>query len=376
MGCFCRLTMAPLAAQLEKLRHVAARPAHGEHPGAAHEQARHQKAASKVASVAEWLAARGLPEAPWRPDPAWKQLRLPTPQLSPGALSTISGLLYLRAQAQSLLGTDLLEPAQAEAFKRVIATMNERFRRTPPPEVDTHELTSLAQQNDEADQVAKALKDGVLKHAPETDELYNTPAGTPMRDWGGLLRPLRQLAPLIAATRHLDLDPDDLDPLADALRRLSRIKLPKLAEPERLEQVVRALSAQRRLRKSLGDELLKQGPEAVREKIRKKQAALAKLLGSEDETPEQVLQKLPKRAVTPTRLATEAVVQAARRMEKLAAVTWKVPENLPLVHDGLTVCHAIEQLTDALGALPVRPTPCGAQCDAAALLRAANAVAA
>lgn len=367
MGCFCRLTMAPLAAQLEKL----SQGTPPEDTPVAEPTAAQQQAANKVAAVSNWLAARGLPAAPWRPDPAWRQVQLPTPKMTPGALATISGLLHLRAQALSQAGTDLLDPGQAEAFRRVIATMNQRLRQAPPPDVDTQQFTSLAQQNDDADQVAEALKSGLLEPSPENDGLYNSPAGVPMRDWGGLLRPLRQLAPLIAAVRHLGADEEDPEPLADALRKLARVKLPKLEQPERLRQLVRALSARQRLQDSLGDALLQKGPAAMLQKIQQKQAALAQALG--EETPEQVVRKLPRRAVTPTTLATPAVVQAAQRMQKLAAVTWKVPENLPLVDEGLAACHAIGQIARALASSPIRPAPCGSQCDAAALLRAANA---
>ena len=372
MGCFCRMTMTPLASELSKLRKAAPAETDKTEPDKAE-----QAATEKVTALADWLAARGLPAAPWKPDPAWRALRLPTPQMSPAALTTISGLTHLRAEALRQCGTDLLDPTQAEAFRRVVATMNERFRKQPPPPVDPRDWTQLARQNDTADRLAQAMKEGLLKPTPQQQQEYNEPAGVPMREWGGLLRPLRQLAPLIAAARQLDADEEDPAQLAEGLRKLSRVKLPPLAEPERMEELGRVLSAAQRLRTSLGEDTLEQGLAAVRERVRKKVAALARALerdypGAADEPVEHMLARLPKLAVTPTPLATPAVVEAARKMEKLAAVTWKVPEDMPLVREGLATSRLIEHMKTALGNSPVRATPCGSQCDAAALLRAAN----
>jgi len=366
MGCFCRKAMAPLAMQLARL-----------HEPAEAETAAEPGDARKVAAVSDWLAARALPAEPWRPDPAWHRLRLPTPQLTPGALATIAGLAHLRAQALSQCGTDLLVPARADAFKRIVATMNERFRRQPPPRVDARAWTQLATLNDAADRVAKALKDKLLTPSPELHEAYNAPGGMPMQVWGSLLRPLHWLAPLIAAARQLDADVTDPAQFADALRRLNHLKLPPLEAPEHMHELSSALSAVQRLRSSLQEDPLEHGLAHARELVRRRVAAVARALArthpAEEDDVEHLLTKLPRLPVTPTTLATAAVVQAAQQAEKLAALAWKVPEHLPLVHTGLTTCTFIERLKDALGTSPVRASPCDSGCDAAALLRAVNA---
>jgi hypothetical protein len=246
MGCFCATAMEPLASQLARLREPA-------------ETAVEPGAAQKVTAVSDWRAARTLPAEPWQPDPAWQDLQLPTPLLPPGALATISGLAHLRAQALSQFGTDLLDPAQADGFTRIIATMNDRFRRQPLQRVDAREWMKLAAQNDAADRVAKALKDSLLKPSPEQLEEYNEPGGVPIRQWGDLLRPLRRLAPLIAAARQFDADVTDPAQLADALCRLSRLKLPRLEAPEQMQELSSAISAVQRLRSSLRENPLERG---------------------------------------------------------------------------------------------------------------------
>jgi hypothetical protein len=363
MGCFCATAMEPLASQLSRLREPA-------------ETAVEPGAAQKVTAVSDWLAARTLPADPWRPDPAWQDLRLPTPLLPPGALATISGLAHLRAQALSQFGTDLLDPAQADGFTRIIATMNDRFRRQPLQRVDAREWMKLAAQNDAADRVAKTLKDSLLKPSPEQLEAYNEPGGVPIRQWGDLLRPLRRLAPLIAAARQLDADVTDPAQLADALRRLSRLKLPRLEAPEQMQELSSALSAVQRLRSSLRENPLEQGLAHARTRVHRKleavEQALVRTLPVEQDGIEHLLTKLPRLPVTPTTLATAAVVQAAQQAEKLAALAWKVPAQLPLVYTGLTTCALVEHLKDALGTSPVRARPCDPHCDAAALLRTAK----
>jgi hypothetical protein len=363
MGCFCATAMEPLASQLSRLQEPA-------------ETAVEPEDARKVTAVSDWLAARTLPAEPWRPDPAWQDLRLPTPLLPPCALATISGLAHLRAQALSQFGTDLLDPAQADAFTRIVATMNDRFRRQPPQRVDAREWTKLAAQNDAADRVAKALKDSLLKPSEEQLEEYNEPGGVPIRQWGDLLRPLRRLAPLIAAARQLDADVADPAQLADALRRLSRLTLPPLEAPEQMQELGSALSAVQRLRSSLRENPLERGLAHARARVRWKleavEQALARTLPVEQDGVEHLLTKLPRLPVTPTTLATADVVQAAQQADKLAALAWKVPEQLPLVYTGLTTCALVEHLKDALGTSPVQARPCDSHCDATALLRAAK----
>jgi hypothetical protein len=254
--------------------------------------------------------------------------------------------------------------------------MNDRFRRQPPQRVDAREWMKLAAQNDAADRVARALKDSLLKPSAEQFEDYNEPGGVPIRQWGGLLRPLRRLAPLIAAARQLDADVVDPAQLADALRQLSRLKLPPLEAPEQIQELGSALSAVQRLRSSLRENPLERGLAHTRERVRWKleavEQALARTVPVEHDGVEHLLTRLPRLPVTPTTLATAAVVQAAEQADKLAALAWKVPEQLPLVYTGLTTCALVEHLKDALGTSPVQARPCDSHCDATALLRAAK----
>ncbi len=78
-------------------------------------------------SLSSWLGARGLPAAPWQPDPNWLSLSLPRLPLKPGALATISALAQLRAQVLAQFGIDLLLAGQDARFARIVATMNTRL---------------------------------------------------------------------------------------------------------------------------------------------------------------------------------------------------------------------------------------------------------
>lgn len=403
MGCLCRMAMAQLASELEKLGLVpgatptpagigapgplglpslpamaGATPASG--GGVSVSAALSADlAAAKIAAVADWLAARGLPAAPWQPDPAWRTLQLPTPRLSASAVATISGLVQLRASAQQQLGIDPLQAAQADALRRIIATLNQRLAAMPPLTPAARAWITLARENDQADMVALALRENTFSASAELTAAFNEPGGVPMREWGPLLRPLRLLAPLLAAARQLGGDGTETATLAESLRVLARLSLPPLAQPARMAELAQALAAIQRLRDSLGADVLRQGLAAARAALQRKQMELAQILARNappGETPEQLLLRLPRRAVVPTSLATPAVVAAAQGMAQLAAVSWSVPENLPQVGTGLAALHLVAQLQLTLGSSPVRAAPCGSQCDAAALLRAANAAAA
>jgi hypothetical protein len=88
-----------------------------------------------------------------------------------------------------------------------------------------------------------------------------------------------------------------------------------------------------------------------------------------------VLAMLPKLPVSPGNLATSAVVQLSLQAQALASLNWQVPTNLPAIPIAMATCSLAAQMQAALSIQAVLPAPCGSGCDAAALLRAAAAVA-
>jgi hypothetical protein len=382
MGCFCRASVALLASQLPALD---AAPDDDHAPTGQQGATRHAGSEAAMA-LAHWLAARGLPASPWQPDPAWLELQLPTPRLTVSAIATISALAHLRAQVLAQFGLDLLAEAQARGMARVVTTMNARLA-TLPPTINPLGWARLATLNSAVDQVRAALQQGLLTPEPSQTRAMTMPGGVPIARWGALLRPLRLLAPMVAASRQLDASVDDTAQIAAAVKVLARTSLPPLAAPELMANLGAALAATASLQASLGVAPLPLGLAEVRALVQTKLDALlataSNRLGQDltqasGPAPEasplaRVMAMLPKLPVVPSSLATAEVVQLASRAQALAALNWQVPASLPVVQTGLSTCSLAAQMQAALGVQAVLPAPCRSGCDAAALMRAADA---
>jgi hypothetical protein len=389
MGCFCHATVAVLASHLPALNAAPVTDAPTDQPGGA---APHAGAETAMA-LAHWLAARGLPAEPWRPDPAWLERPPPMPRLPASAIATISALAQLRAQVLAQFDLDLLVEAQVRGLARIVATMNARLgpeleaRLGGPAAIDPLGWTRLATLNSAIDQVRAALQQGVLTPQPEQTRAMTMPGGVPIGQWGALLRPLRLLAPLIAASLQLDASVNDTARIAAALKALAHISLPPLAVPELMASLSAALAATAALQASLGLAPLQAGLPEVRARVHAKLATLLTALsnrlghdltparqsqGTAPETTPQarMLAQLPKLPVVPSSLATADVVHLAVQAEPLAALNWQVPASLPVVQIGLSTCTLAAQMQAALGVQAVLPAPCRAGCDAARLMGA------
>ena len=374
MGCFCHVSAASLALQLPGLDVSASLDLPG---------------AEIAMALSAWLSARGLPAAPWQPDPAWLALQLPMPRLSVSAIATISALVQLRAQVLAQFGLDLLIPAQVNGFARIIATMNARLslQLGASAMIDPLGWIKLATLNAAIDQVQVALKAGLLAPSASLMLALTMPGGIAIGQWGPLLRPLRLLAPLIAASLQLDASISETAQLAAALKVLARVTLPELAMPGLMANLSAALSATASLQASLGIAPLQLGLPAVRLQIQGKLSVLLATLsarfGLNLTAPgagsllaallAELLALLPKLPVVPSSLATAEVVQMAIQAQALALVNWQVPMSLPAIQIGLSTCTLTAQMQAALGIQAVLPSPCGSGCDAAALLRAVGA---
>ena len=393
MGCFCRASVAVLASHLPALDAAPATDEPTDQQGGA---SRHGGAETAMA-LSHWLAARGLPAEPWQPDPAWLEHPPPTPRLPVSAIATISALAHLRAQVLAQFGLDLLVEAQARGFARIIATMNARLgpelnaRMGVPAAINPLGWARLATLNSAIDQVRAALKQGVLTPQPDQTRAMTMPGGVPIGRWGALLRPLRLLAPLIAASRQLDASMSDTARMAAALKVLARISLPPLAVPELMASLSAALSATAALQASLALAPLQAGLAEVRARVHAKLDTLLTTLSnrlghdltaareSRGPAPEEsplarMMAKLPKLPLVPSSLATADVVRLASQAQPLASLSWQVPASLPVVQIGLSTCTLAAQIEAALGVQAVLPAPCRSGCDAARLMDALGAM--
>jgi hypothetical protein len=363
MGCFCRASAASLALQLPALDVSASLDLQG---------------AGLAMGLSAWLSARGLPAAPWQPDPAWLALPLPMPRLSVGAIATISALAHMRAQVLAQFGIDLLVPSQVAAFARIVASMNARLavQLGATAAIDPLGWVQLANLNAAIDQIQLASNAGLLVPVPSASLMLSltTPGGVPIGQWGALLRPLRLLAPLIAATLQVDVGIAATAEFALALKALAQIKLPALAAPDLMASLAAALSATASLQASLGISPLALGLPAVRLRVQAKLTALLALLSARfglglDFGLPDLLALLPKLPVAPGNLTTAEVVQLAMQAQALAALDWQVP-SLPSIQVGLATATLALQMQASLGIRAVLAAPCGSGCDAASLLRA------
>lgn len=374
MGCFCRASAASLALQLPALDVSASLDLPG---------------ASLAMGLSAWLSARGLPAAPWQPDPAWLTLQLPMPRLSASAIATVSALAQMRAQVLAQFGIDLLIPSQVAAFARIVASLNARLavQLGASADIDPLGWVQLANLNAAIDQIQLALNAGLLVPVPSASLMLSLtmPGGIPIGQWGVLLRPLRLLAPLIAATLQLNVAIADTAAFAFALKALARISLPALAAPGAMASLSAALSATASLQASLGISPLALGLPAVRVQVQARLAALLAALsarfglglglslGNPAALLADLLALLPKLPVAPGNLATADVVQLALQAQALAVLDWQVP-SLPSIQVGLSTATLALQMQASLGIRAVLAAPCGSGCDAASLLRAVAAI--
>ncbi|MDE2580860.1 MAG: hypothetical protein KGL52_04445 [Rhodospirillales bacterium] len=375
MGCFCHASLAPLTAMLPQL-----------HVSASVTASASLKGANIAEALGAWLAQHGLPAAPWTPEPAWLTAPLPQLKMSLSAVTSIAALAQLRAQVLSQLGLDLLQPTQARAFARVVATLNARLSAlaampslanfSPQPWV------RLAMLNNAIEQVQAALTAGLFAPSPALLTALTLPAGQLMALWRRFLAALRSLAPMIAASTQLNASLTDTAQLAAGLRVLSRITLPQLAAPQLMANLTAALSAVTQLRTSLGVNPLQVGLPALTAQIQVRLNAMLRAVGScfgmklAGLTPEALLAallaQLPQIPFQPTALATPAVVHAALSAHAFAGLDWNVPPMLPAVQIGLPACAFAAQLQASCGVQPVLAAPCGSGCDAARLISAAE----
>ena len=383
MGCFCHASMAPLIAMLPQLQATAGATAAAT---ATVTPAANLPGANIAQALAGWLAAHGLPAAPWTPEPGWLAAPLPKLRLSLSAVTTISALAQLRAQALSQLGLDLMVPAQARAFARVVATMNARMSAlaaapamrsfSPQP------LLRLASLNSAIEQVQLGLQAGVFAPSQPLLTALTMPAGRPMALWTAFLAQLRRLAPMIAAGTQLNVPLSETAQLGAALRALSRIALPPLAAPQLMASLTATLSALARLQASLGVNPLQLGLPGLTARIQAKLNVMLRAVASafglklQGANPQAVLAallaQLPHLPPVPTDFATAPVVTAALGAHALASLNWNVPALLPATQIGLPAAAFAAQLHASFGVPPVLASPCGSGCDAARLMQAAE----
>jgi hypothetical protein len=326
--------------------------------------------------LAGWMAGHGLPAAPWQPDPAWQEIPLPTLSLSASALATLSAFAQLRVDALAL-GIDVLAPGQGTALIRLAATVAARLQSVAAQPgmagFNPATWTQLSSDLTAADQVQQAQRLGLLPTFPQ---------GAPLAPWRPFLFRLRALLPLIALSSQLGigLDAHFVARLAAALRVMRQIPMPALTLPPLASSLTAGLSAVARLGEALGVDPLAAGAPAVRQMVQERvaaaEAAVAQSCGGA--TVAEVVQALPQRDYCPTLMAPPAVVQAAVALTapevNLASLNWQVPSvaQLPVLSVGLPAVAFATQLKAALG-VSMAASPCGGQCDAAALQAAALA---
>ena len=370
MGCFCHRSLGPLALALPRLNVAltASLPR-----------------AEVALSLSAWLGARGLPAAPWQPEPDWLTLPLPKPRLSASAMATVSALAQLRAQVLTQFGIDLLLPGQAAAFARIVATLNARLSAMAVGSFDPLAWLRLAALNGAIDQVNLALQAGLIAPSASLNLAMTMPGGVAMPDWRAFLAALASLAPLLAAAAQLNvsLAMDFSAQLAAALRLLRGIALPGIGAGglSLMASLTAALSAMARLQASLGIPPLELGFAGVQAMVSVRLTAMLAAVSAQLRVSvaspnllAELLALLPALPYCPSTLANAATVQAALSIhaQALAALDWQVPalDQLAVLRIGLPACAFAAQLQAGLGIAAVLPAPCGGGCDAAAAMRA------
>jgi hypothetical protein len=343
MGCFCHQTLDALNPLLPQLQ-VSASEA---------------LALPKLSAAVTASLKAGLPAPPAIAASA-SIAATPSMQLSLAAIGTISALADLRASVQEQFGIDLLVGAQAAAFARIVATLNERLSALVNLSLNVSPWLQLAALN-AAIELARSPPASVSATA-SLDAALPALAGP---------------AVLLAAAVRLNVDfsANVSAQLAAALRTLRGLGLPALAAPRVMATLTTALSAMMELRANLGLDPLKVGFAVAAQVVSAKlQAALRLGLEMQLAAALSVSARASLQANLRAALQTalEASAETRVQMTALAAINWQVPPitALPAITIGLPVCALSAQLKAALGIDPVRLAPCGSGCDAAKLARA------
>jgi hypothetical protein len=324
-------------------------------------------ASLRVTAVANWLAARGLPQAPWPAEAAWLDLVLPTPKLSLSAMATLSALVQLYAQVKASFNIDLLVSGSATALVRLVATLNARLSAMLSASIDLNIDASawltLAAELEAAVAVTAAASLNLFAPSPSLLSAYLAPGGIELSLWAPFLDAIAALSPLIALSLQLGIS--DSASLAAAIRTLNAIEVPVLVDVSAALSLIAALSAVARLQATLGINVLEAGLAEVSAMVALRvEAALALIPPSASP---------PRISTCPTLMAPPAVVAAAASADigLLAALDWNVPAlaSLNLTASLMPALSLSAQLS-ALGSAAVMLKPCALGCDAASVMRA------
>ena len=346
MGCFCRDTPAALIEPFEA-------------PLAVEPQV------PLVAALGTWFTQRWLPATvPWAPDPAWLEVPLPEPPLPSASVSVLLSLVLARETMMDVLQLDPLVPADLARLTRVIATLNLRLEALRPLAEDWRPWSALAQLDGQVETVQEALEAGLFEPDPPVPQI--DPA---LPVWRRLLARLLALAPLVALTRTLRIelhDPDWPVRLGAAVRPLRLVALPALADVAIVLRLVARNDAMERLQARSGPLPFREARQAVAARVRAVQARLPPAVRME----QGVLVGMPALPPNLALIVNAPAVAAVARLV-LPRLDWLVPrfEALPLLTSGVPAASLVKGMT-ALGPSPVRASPCGPACDAAAAVRA------
>ena len=369
MSCFCKDTVDTLADKMAKLapkRQTATNQATDD-PVTPAAQEPHQQ---QVAKLARWVQTR-LPATPWQPDPAWGDHRV-------AACAARAGRHGNPRRAGAGADTDRAvpchRPAAAGAGENVSPGRGhaERSHQALPATPDAAPWQKLASQATAVKQVEDAAAKDLFTVTPQTRQNAEQPGGVPLRQWRDLYQKVKDLAPLLAVARQLGVDladPEAPARLAQKLRPLRSTTLPPLAAPFTMAQYTTLARALAEIADVLDVDPTDHDPKDLQHAIAQRQKAVLQGLQLQEDDP-------PVLPASVANLVTPAVVKAlqAIRPQTLQAMQWKVPpsSDFPLVVTGLPAVAFIDTLrqtkVDA-----VRAAPCGQRCDAAAMLRQAEA---
>ena len=354
MVCFCKTTASQLGLLLPSLNVSASLDLDAD-----------------VQLAANWLAGLGLPAPPWAFDLSWLQLQLPTIALSASAIATISAAASLRAQVMAQLGIDLLIPGQANAFARLVATLTARLQASAGIGIGVGlgVWPALAAQLSAIARVEAALSMGLFVSMPS----FN------LGLWQPFLIQLRAILPMISLSAQLGLNLSanfsaDLSAMISAIVRIQMPQVP-IGTMSFMASLSASLSAIAQLRLSLGVDPLQVGLPAIRAMISARLRVLARLcLSVMGMNLSGLLALLPSLQVTINPgFATAASISAVMSLNAsaLASLNWSVPvaASLPVLTIGLPALTLSAQLSAAFG-LSASLSPCGAICDAGAIMSA------
>ena len=362
MSCFCRHSFGPLTLALPSLDVSLSATLPG---------------AQAVLSLSAWHGSRGLPGAPWQPDPAWLSLGLPQMRLSASTIGTISALAQLRAQVQAQFGLDLLAAADAAAFARIAATLEARL--SVAAGFNAQAWIELAALNAAVGSVRAALGAGLLAPSASLSLALSMPGGVAMGEWGGFLSAMAQLSALMTAAAQLDVDLSGgfAGHLSGSLELLASLRLPSLPTGSLLLMchLAAALSAVAQLGASLDVRPLSIGFSAALALV---QARLGGLSADLQAGLQASLPGLPRLAAgLSTGVGTGASVRAAMSLNARALATLDLQlGGAATLRVGLPTCALAAQLQAVLGIAATTQSGCASLCNSEAVLAELGAAAA